>query len=66
MNDPNAERKALLRFWLLMISPAKAPINGPTINPSGGKKNIPIIKPMVAPQTPPLVPPVFFVPHTGI
>jgi hypothetical protein len=61
-----ADRNALLLSWLLIISPAKAPINGPIIKPKGGKKNIPTTNPIVAPQTPPFVPPNFLVPQMGI
>jgi len=42
MNDPKAERKALLLPCLLISSPIKAPIKGPIIIPKGGK-NIPRI-----------------------
>jgi hypothetical protein len=66
MNEPIAERKALLLSWLFIISPANAPIKGPIINPKGGKKKIPMISPMVAPRTPLFVPPDFLVAQIGM
>ena len=61
-NDPKADLKAFFVSELPLISPRKAPANGPMIIPNGGKKNKPTTKPMVLPQTPLLVPPNFLVP----
>ena len=47
MNDPNADRKALLVSWLFLISsPTNAPTKGPTMIPNGGKKNTSTYKKM--------------------
>ena len=64
-NDPNPERNATLLFFPATSSPITAPMKGPIIRPNGGKKNIPIIKPIVAPHIPVLEPPSFLVPQMG-
>lgn len=65
-NDPNADFMAMLYFLPATSSPTKAPIIGPVIKQIGGKKNIPIIKPIIEPKIPYGVPPNFLVPHVGI
>src|SRR5690606_16209454 len=65
INDPRAARRAWPDWLLAIISPANAPIKGPTMIPQGGK-NIPAIRPMVHPQIPYLLPPNFLVPYRGI
>jgi hypothetical protein len=51
--DPVAAFNA--RLWFVesyIISPTKAPTNGPIITPNGIGARIPIINPMFVPQTP--------------
>ena len=45
-----------------ILAPIKAPRNGPITIPKGGKKQIPIIKPIIEPLTAFFVPPNFFTP----
>src|SRR5690606_32935452 len=55
-NDPSAARRPCPDCLLAIISPKKAPINGPSTIPQGGT-NIPTIRPMVHPHIPYLLPP---------
>ena len=64
-SDPIPARNDLLNSSPFIISAPMAPIIGPSINPTGGKKKIPKIIPIVAPQMPALDPPIFFVPQIG-
>lgn len=49
-----------------VISPIKAPINGPIITPTGGSSSMPATRPRVAPIAPLLDPPNFLVVHAGM
>ena len=66
INEPKPDFRASPESFPEVSSPTTAPTNGPTIMPNGGKKNNPIIRPMILPQTPRLLPPNFFVPQAGI
>ena len=53
IKEPKAAFKAFLEFLLsLIISPIKAPANGPIIIPKGPKKSIPMSKPSIVPIIP--------------
>lgn len=66
-NEPVAA--FIARLWFLesyIISPIKAPTNGPIITPNGIGAMIPTINPIFVPQTPYELPPNFLVPRAGI
>ena len=66
MKEPIADFSAFLESEeSSIISPIKAPKNGPAIIPMGPKNN-PTSRPSVDPQTPFFVPPNFFVPSIGM
>lgn len=48
-----------------IISPINAPAKGPKTIPSGGKINIPAIRPRDAPYIPDFVPPIILLLHIG-
>ncbi len=59
--EPTAALNARLESWLAIISPMKAPINGPRMTPHGPIQNA-RINPNVHPHTPYFVPPNRLVP----
>ena len=65
-NEPNAGFNDSLKDLLLVISPSKAPKNGPIIIPIGPRITKARISPTVVPICPDLVPPNFFTPNIGI
>ena len=63
--EPIAALKDFFESWPPIISPIKAPTNGPMITPNGPSQKA-AIKPSVQPQTPYFVPPNFLVPQIGM
>ena len=66
ISEPNAGFNESVKFFLCIISPLTAPMNGPNINPSGPIIIKPNKRPIEAPKRPPFEPPNFFTPRIGI
>ena len=60
--EPMAALNDFFESWPPIISPIKAPMNGPIITPNGPNQKA-AIKPIVQPHTPYLVPPNLLVPQ---
>ena len=66
ISEPKAGFNESVKFFLLIISPAIAPMNDPRNIPIGPIIIKPVIKPIEAPINPPFEPPSFLTPIIGI